>query len=67
MITASQISNLRVVESDDYREAERLKRKFARLHMQRCPFFLTAGEFDEILKWKLGQQYGRQKGIRQCS
>lgn len=67
MITASQISNLRVLESDDYNEAERLKREFTKLRTRRCPFFLTKDEFDEILRWKLGQQYGRQRGFRQLN
>lgn len=65
MITASQISGLRVVETDDYCEAKRLKRKYAKLRTERHPFFLMGEEFDEILKWKLGQQYNRQKKIRQ--
>ena len=61
MITASQIEGLRTA-SDDYLETERLKTLFAQLRVERHPFFLSATEFDEILKWKLRGQYGRQKG-----
>ena len=64
MITASQIAHLRT-SSDDFSEPERLKAKFAQLRAERRPFFLTKTEFDEILKWKLRQQYGRQRRLRQ--
>lgn len=61
MITASQIAHLRT-SSDD--KAERLKTQFAQLRAERRPFFLTAAEFEEILKWKLRRQYGRQRALR---
>ena len=38
---------------------EKLKRDFGRLRQERRPFFLEASEFDNILDWKLGSQYGR--------
>ncbi len=64
MIAASQIAHLRT-SSDDFSGTERLKAKFAQLRAERRPFFLTKTEFDEILKWKLRQQYGRQRHLRQ--
>jgi len=63
MIEASQIADLRYA-SDDYEQTERLKTKLKRLRKERRPFFLTADEFDEILHWKLRQQYGRQRHLR---
>jgi|SRR5271157_1002543 len=64
MITATQIESLRRVETNDYKETEQLKEKFAQLRIERQPFYLTSEEFDEILKWKLGQQFGRQRDMR---
>lgn len=63
MMTASQLAGLRTA-SIDYEETQRLKEKLRRLKTQRQPFYLTGDEFDEILKWKLRKQYGRQKKIR---
>ena len=63
MITASDIEPLRA-SSSDFAETERLKAKFAELASRRQPLFLTAGDFDQILKWKLRSQYGRQRARR---
>jgi hypothetical protein len=63
MITAAQIAPLRTA-SIDYEETERLKAKLAQVRRERQPLYLTAAEFEEILQWKLGQQIGRQRGIR---
>lgn len=63
MIKASQIEALRT-SSDDWKETERLKAHFAQVRLKRHPLFLTAAEFDNILRWKLRQQYGRQLALR---
>ena len=63
LITQQQIESLRT-SSDDFCITQRLKSKFARLRVERCPFFLTAAEFNQILKWKLRSQYGRQRARR---
>lgn len=58
MISATDIAPLRGLAPDGD-TTEKLKRNFRRLRKNRCPFFLEAFEFDEILHWKLGSQYGR--------
>ncbi len=63
MITASQIKNLKTA-SIDFNETEQLKLKLARLQKERQKFFLTGSEFDDILRWKLRGQYGRQRTRR---
>jgi len=63
MITASQIAGLRT-SSIDFDETQRLKAELAQLLVKRDPFFLTAVEFDEILKWKLRAQHARQQARR---
>jgi len=63
MITASQIAPYRTA-SPDYPETERLKNLFRRLRSKRQPFFLTLDEFDQILRWKLRNQYNRQHNRR---
>ncbi|WP_322489612.1 hypothetical protein [Chloroflexus sp.] len=63
MITAEQLIPYRTT-SIDYTETDRLKEVYTRLRSERCPFYLTAAEFDAILSWKLHGQYGRQAGIR---
>lgn len=63
MITVAQITSVSLAGSD-YDEAERLKAKFAQLRRERRPFYLTKSEFDEILKWKLDRQFGRQSKSR---
>lgn len=66
MICATQLLAYRTA-SDDYHDTERLKARFQRLQGERHPFFLTSHEFDEVLRWKLGNQYGRQKGFRKLN
>ena len=63
MITASQIADLRTA-SVDFEETEHLKAKLAKLQRERPKFFLAGEEFDEILRWKLRGQYGRQRSRR---
>jgi thermostable 8-oxoguanine DNA glycosylase len=63
MITAFQIANLRK-SSIDFEDTQQLKDEFAKLRADRHPFYLTADEFDRILKWKLRGQYGRQRDMR---
>jgi thermostable 8-oxoguanine DNA glycosylase len=63
VIKVAQIAPFRRA-SDDYDETERLKSQFACLRQQRQPFYLTASEFEEILKWKLRGQLGRQRKVR---
>jgi hypothetical protein len=58
VITAAQIAHLRYA-SDNYAETERMKARLARLRDERDPLFLTASEFDEILRWKLRTQLNR--------
>jgi ABC-type uncharacterized transport system ATPase subunit len=58
MITAKEIAPL-YKQGIDIEETERLKAKFAKLRRERQPLYLTATEFDEILRWKLIRQYER--------
>lgn len=66
MITAAQLIPYRT-SSDDYAGTERLKEQFARLRQERVPLYLTLDEFDEILRWKLRGQYGRQRERRKAN
>lgn len=59
MITATQLEGLRTT-SDDYQRTERLKAQLAGSRAVRQPFYLTWQEFDDVLRWKLRGQYGRQ-------
>jgi len=61
MITAAQLKSLGPVSD---RETEGLKKRFARLRAERGAFFLTKSEFDEVLRWKLRGQIGRQRSRR---
>jgi hypothetical protein len=63
VITPAQIAPFRKKEID-YDETEQLKAKFAKLRRERRLMYLTAEEFDEILRWKLIQQYGRGRALR---
>jgi hypothetical protein len=63
MITATQIAPLRHQQSDSA-DTDQLKARLAQLRRERQPLSLTATEFEEILKWKLDQQMGRQRAIR---
>jgi hypothetical protein len=62
MIAASDIAGLRRA-SGDCKKTENLKAKLA-LKAERRPVYLTGSNFDEILHWKLIQQYGRGKAQR---
>jgi len=64
MITAKEIAPFRKQATIDYFETEQLKTKFAQLRRERKPLYLTASEFEEILKWKLDRQMGRQRKLR---
>ena len=66
MITASDLVPYRT-SGDGYEWTEQLKQKFRRLRRERDPFYLTLSEFDEILRWKLRNQYGRQKKRREAN
>jgi hypothetical protein len=62
MITAKEIASI-AREGDDFEEAERLKAEFAKLRRERQPLHLTSTEFDQVLRWKLIQQYGRVRHL----
>ena len=66
MITCAQIALYRT-SSDDYDLTERLKTRLLRLRQERRPFYLASAEFDEILRWKLRGQYGRQRERRKAN
>jgi len=66
MITAAQIEPYRT-SSDDYALTEQLKAHFRRLRREREPLYLTADELEQILRWKLGSQYGRQRERRRAN
>lgn len=66
MITAEQFIPYRTA-SIDYTATEWLKAACNRLRSERRPLYLTAAEFDAILRWKLRGQYGRQAAIRQVN
>lgn len=63
MISAEQITPFRST-SDDYGLAQQIKSRLAEQRRHRQPFYLTLQEFDEILRWKLRGQYGRQRKLR---
>jgi thermostable 8-oxoguanine DNA glycosylase len=64
MITAAQISPFYKKVSENYAAAESLKERLAQLLKERQPFYLTSVEFEEILRWKLRGQFGRQQAQR---
>jgi hypothetical protein len=66
MITAAQIAPLRNQQAD-IEDTMRLKAKLAQLRDERKPLYLTEEEFEEILRWKLGQQIGRQRALRKVN
>lgn len=66
MITATELLPYRT-SSDDYGATERLKAQFARLRYERHPLYLTLQEFDDVLRWKLRGQYGRQAQRRKVN
>jgi len=51
----------------DYGETEKLIKKFRRLKNERKEFYLSLEELEEILKWKLRLQYGRQSKYRELN
>jgi thermostable 8-oxoguanine DNA glycosylase len=51
-------------DSDDYEKTEQLKLKLLNLRKSRNPMYLNLLEFDEILRWKLRNQFGRQGKLR---
>lgn len=63
MITSAHIKHLRH-KSVDYDETRGLLSRFADIRATRQPLFLNADDFDIILRWKLGSQYGRQRRWR---
>ena len=73
MITASQIQSYWTASKDYkeikelYKKTKDLKEKLQSLRQKRNPFYLTLLEFDEILRWKLGNQYNRQKKRRESN
>jgi len=50
-----------------YYEAERIKKEIAAKRKIRIPFYLDLEELNEILKFKLQNQYNRQKSLRQIN
>jgi hypothetical protein len=66
MITANDIRGLRAA-SRDYQKTHTLKTNLALALRNRSPWYLTLGEFDEILHWKLRGQYDRQRKQRSAN
>ena len=66
MFTVSELRAYRTL-SDDYDFTEQIKARLIQLRQKRAPFYLTAKEFDEILRWKLRGQYGRQREWRKAN
>lgn len=54
-----QIKEL-IQRADNEGETKRLTNKFQQLKKERKEFYLTLAELEEIFKWKLRSQYGRQ-------
>jgi len=61
-----EIKNL-VKRADNSTETKRLTKMFQQLKKERADFYLTQNELEEILKWKLRSQYGRQKEQRKIN
>ena len=66
MITADQIASFRTA-AVDYDDTRLLKQKLADQRCERKPLYLTLEEFEEIARWKLGQQSSRQGARRQAN
>jgi thermostable 8-oxoguanine DNA glycosylase len=49
-----------IQRTDNQGETKRLTQKFQHLKTERREFYLTIDELEEIFKWKLRTQYGRQ-------
>lgn len=63
MITPEKIAPFHDT-SDNYHATVALKERLASLRKKRQPYFLDADDFDEVVKWKLRGQYGRQQRER---
>ncbi|NQS90632.1 hypothetical protein HQ584_12685 [Patescibacteria group bacterium] len=63
MIDAKSLKPYRKA-AEDYEKTEEIKNYIQSLKDTRDPFYLNSEEFDRILRWKLRQQYERQKKIR---
>ena len=63
MINADVIRAYRRTAAD-FDETEHLKEHLHLLKQVRSPFYLDLDDFDRILRWKLRQQYARQKSLR---
>ena len=63
MIRPEDLASLRTA-APDYAETERLKDWLAGLRRTRKPLYLTRNELEPIYVWKLRDQYGRQKELR---
>jgi len=53
-----------IKKADDYTETQELILLFQKLKAKRKEFYITLDELDLILRWKLRDQYNRQKSIR---
>lgn len=58
-----QIEEL-INQADENNKTKELIKQIDNLKKMRTPFYLTANELEQILKWKLRTQYGRQTKIR---
>ncbi len=54
-----------ILQADDNNETKKLIQQFDDLKKTRMPFYLTASEVEQILTWKLRNQFSRQTKIRQ--
>ena len=61
-----QIENL-IQKADNAKETKRLTTNFNKLKKNRKPFYITLDELNEILKWKLRKQFGRQEKERKLN
>ena len=59
-----EIENL-IKKTDDYDLTQEIITKIEQLKKIRPGFYLTLEELEEIFKWKLRTQFGRQKAIRE--
>ena len=53
--------------ADNQKETIRLTEKFRLLKKERKEFYLTLNELEDIFKWKLRKQYGRQEKQRRLN
>ena len=66
VLDRSNLSILRTYRyaASDYEEAESLKRLFADRRSEKSEVYLTADDFERVLRWKLINQYGRSEHLR---